>query len=130
MKHYQFLLVGLIFSGTTAYAKTSWQCTNQQAEISCNQQNCQVETEQFTPFKIHVSNHQEIRICAYSGCWSGKVKHTNSTAFDQYFTQQLVWNENEARDENFSITIDRTQNLGTLLGSSFILPLICESKDL
>lgn len=122
------LLLTLALLCSAPYAQTSWQCTNKYAEISCTEQNCQVQTEQFTPFDIHISNNQEINICAYSGCWSGKTKYTQSKTFDHYFTQQLVWNNDEVRDEIFSISIDKTEKVGSLLGSGFILPLICQSE--
>lgn len=122
------LLFTLASLCATSYAQTSWQCTNKHAEISCDQQNCQVQTESFTPFNIAINKNQKISICTYSGCWSGKVKHTHSKTFDQYFTQQLSWNNGEITDESFSIAIDKTKKIGSLLGSGFIIPLICEAE--
>ncbi|WP_152598522.1 MULTISPECIES: hypothetical protein [Acinetobacter] len=128
MKNSQFLALTLVLLCSSSYAQTSWQCTNKHAEISCTQQNCQVQTEDFTSFNFLIDSNKEISICAYSGCWRGPVTYTNSKKFDQYFTQQLIWNNGETKDESFSITIDKTTKLGNLLGSGFILPLICESK--
>ncbi len=122
------LLFTLASLCSTSYAQVSWQCTNKHVEISCNEQSCQVQTESFTPFNIKINNNQKVSICAYSGCWSGKVKHAYSKTFDQYFTLRLTWNNGEISDESFSIAIDKTEQIGSLLGSGFIIPLICEAE--
>jgi hypothetical protein len=63
---------GLAAAGFPA-AAAEWRCSNGGiAEIRCDRASCDIERESFTPMGLSVTPTR-IEICAYSGCFSGRV---------------------------------------------------------
>lgn len=63
---------GLAVAGFPA-AAAEWKCNNRDiAEIRCGGGSCEIERESFTPMELSLTPTR-IEICAYSGCFSGRV---------------------------------------------------------
>lgn len=53
-------------------AAADFHCRNTDAEIWCATGKCGIETQSFTPMELRRTG-SKLSICAYSGCWDGKL---------------------------------------------------------
>lgn len=109
---------------------SAWTCTNQDLEISCDDNGCQA-SEAFTPMSIFVST-DEISVCAYTGCWEGEPTsiHSASHRFEVYTGESLPFSTAPESTASASITVDRESGIATLIVADiFAHPMLCKPSQ-
>lgn len=105
----------------------SWECRNENAEISCDDKSCSVSMAgDFTPMSLSTDTEGSLSLCAYSGCWEGKASKVTIT--DDYFTASgagLIWSGTTGGGGRLSVTIDMNTGTSTLLAENYAHPMIC-----
>ena len=76
MRKFAFALAGALALPAPASAH-DFSCRNQAAEIQCADGECRAEIESFTPMRLTRAGPL-ISLCAYSGCWEGRVRFDRS----------------------------------------------------
>lgn len=74
----KFRLAYLVLTAITPFAAApaaaqDFNCRNEAAEIRCQKLGCQVATQDFTPMSLSRTG-AKLEICAYSGCWQGRIE--------------------------------------------------------
>jgi len=115
-----------VLAATSVYAGDTWHCRNEAVEVSCNAGKCEVSKD-FTPLDVTVDSETGLTVCAYSGCWEGKL--TSMLASQNHLTVQaddMKWSTSvDKKGIPGSVTIDRKSGTGTVLASSFAVPVTC-----
>jgi len=108
----------------------SWTCRNTAAEISCQNDTCDVALPgDFTPMSLSADTQGNLSLCAYSGCWEGKASKT--AIVDDYFTassEGLIWSGTTGGTGRMSVTIDMKTGITTLLAENYAHPMICKAS--
>lgn len=119
--------LALAVSSTFAMAE-SWTCRNQSAEISCDDQHCEVNQDGFTPFDISTNGKNELSVCAYSGCWSGKATTFQAKPYLIVTGHQLKWSHDAKQTPaQFMLNIDTKSKVGFIQGEGFAMPIQCKT---
>lgn len=123
-----FALSSLLTACTSpATPAMEWSCQNNDVEISCDQDGCDIATDEFTPMDLTLDSDGKISLCAYSGCWTGEAAEI-STA-ENYFTvigTALPWSGTEAGTADISATLNMKTMVATVLTDEFAHPMTCK----
>lgn len=114
-------------SVTSAAAPTDFTCVNRNAEIRCNAQACEVETEAFTPMSLSREGNQ-LEVCAYSGCWSGPLDLIRTRGELTILHARLRGWQGEGSAQ-VAIAFDRKEKNATMLWDDFAQALNCGGGD-
>ncbi len=132
MKKLLLLTVLTLIAGNLMAVKspvsTGWNCTNSDLEVSCSAKKCKVATAH-TPMDIMVSA-SKMRICAYSGCWSGSPSMVaQSGVFETYVGTALPFSTSPESLADASVTISKSTKIATvLIDGLFATPATCVQK--
>lgn len=119
-------LIGLFLAMNMSLAMaTDWNCRNQDMEISCHSNKCEV-SDGFTPMDIHFNDKGKISICAYTGCWEGVGRVLKSDNYRIITGHNLKFSTSSSRAD-FLIAIDIDDAVSVLKGAGFAMPLICNT---
>lgn len=107
---------------------TGWTCRNNDLEIGCDETGCEVSTTH-TPMDITV-DHQEMSVCAYSGCWSGNpAAVTSSGSFLTFTGVDLPFSTAPEDRRDIAITIETTSRVATILvAGQYANPATCQPR--
>lgn len=106
----------------TPAAAADWSCSNADiAEIRCDSSGCEIERESFTPMSLGISD-TSIEICAYSGCFRGRVSIRRS-AGELRFYHAIVRTGGSA--ERAAIILDSSTGSALLRWGSFANVMRC-----
>lgn len=107
-------------------SSTSWICRNDDLEITCGDDGCQV-SESHTPMYVFV-DQREMRVCAYSGCWSGSPAAMTSSGWFLVATgKDLPFSTSPDDKTDITVTIERASRVATILVAGlFANPAICQ----
>jgi len=123
-------LAALLAAGHAAAAdepRPGWSCRNTDAEISCADGACTVQTgDGFTPMHVTV-DPGGASVCAYTGCWEGSVLWVEQAGAVYILGADLKWSQQpEADGVRFQIAIDTDRRLAVLNGEGWAHPMQCE----
>jgi hypothetical protein len=118
----------MMTSAGSAESGTSWNCTNTDFEISCADGSCNA-AEDHTPMNITVSQ-DNIRWCAYSGCWTGPSAATvTSGPFVSVHGLSLKNSSDAQYVVDVAIVIDTRSGAASVMASNlFTTPAICTAQ--
>ena len=121
------LFLSLLLASPLTYA-ANWSCKNHDFEIYCGARGCEINQENFTPMYIQLQQAGELKVCAYSACWSGQAKIL-------YDRQHLLASANELAMEgqkdiaaNFILAINENNQTGFIQGEGVAMPVQCEPE--
>lgn len=111
-----FLLASVLTASATA---GDFACTNRSAEISCSAGSCEVATDGFTPMSVSRAG-KNVQICAYSGCWSGRLDLIRTRGNLTILHARL-----EDGQGQLTVSFDRSAKIATMLWGNFAQALNC-----
>ena len=123
------VMIPLFFYSISSFvwATSTWNCRNLSAEITCNQKQCEINQDGFTPFDISTNAKNELTVCAYSGCWEGKATAFNTKNYLVLAGHALQWSHDAKQTPaQFLLNIDTRTKVGFLQGEGFAMPLQCQ----
>lgn len=112
-------LAAVAAAGPVQAAAGDFVCRNTAAQVSCSATGCEIETESFTPMSVSRQGGR-LEVCAYSGCWSGKLDLIRTRGDRVLLHAKLGGGHDPA-----AVAYDRKAQIATLLWGSFALPMSC-----
>lgn len=83
-------IASFAFMATAAHAMDGpTQCFNKAAETRCGAGQCVTATDGFTPAQLSLAP-EAVELCAYSGCWQGRVSFMHTQDQFTYITATLL----------------------------------------
>lgn len=109
-----------------------WHCRND-LEIYCRDAACEVaELGEFTPMDVSLGMSGDLSVCAYTGCWEGRVEVLERQDFLVAVGQDLPFSSakhDRGSDRDVVLVIDRGDSVATLKVGVFALPLLCSRSE-
>jgi hypothetical protein len=108
-------------------------CANPDAQISCADGSCEIETESFTPMSL--SRRGEIlEICAYSGCANGPITSRSVNDGVELLHARVAWlRQQEGGSERnwdlLSVIYDGGEKVAQMRWNSFANVMTCSLPD-
>lgn len=122
------LILGLSLFGAVVQAET-WECRND-VEISCADGKCEAKTKSdFTPMSVSFDRTGMMSVCAYSGCWEGTGKVSDTENFMMLTGNDLKFSTSADMTESIAITLDKRDYVALIKVGAFAQPLICDTKQ-
>ncbi len=129
MRYLSYGLVAIVVSVASAAAE-EWSCRNNNAEITCAKDACEVILpDAFTPAELTVNTDGAISLCAYSGCWAGPA--TSMLKTGRYLSAiglELPWSAKAGTNTDIAVSIDTATRIATVLTGSYAHPMTCTMK--
>lgn len=115
-------------SGTQGAVTAGWRCRNNDLEIACDETACEV-SDSHTAMDVTLGR-DEISICAYSGCWSGRpAAITLSGPFLTYSGVGLPFSTSPEDEANISVTVETSSQVANILvAGQFANPATCHPR--
>jgi len=127
------LLVALMSGISEAQIEAigGWQCSNQ-VEVWCSVDKCTARSgEDITPMSILVDEDDAISVCAYTGCWEGKIapivtpRHLIWTILNTGFsTMQGA----EGVGTDVTLLINKDDGIGFVRAGGIATPVLCDRR--
>ncbi|HEY0111941.1 MAG TPA: hypothetical protein VGB59_02185 [Allosphingosinicella sp.] len=101
-------------------------CRNEAAEIRCEAGECRVETGSFTPMQL-TRLGSAIRLCAYSGCWEGRLSFSRSRSGVDFLQSRLrrSGSADEVDRSVLSVMFSRAERTAHMNWNGFFSLLTC-----
>jgi hypothetical protein len=129
MMKYALALAGAsILALPEAASAQDFSCRNRASEIRCEDGECHAETESFTPMELTRAG-AVITLCAYSGCWEGRVKFHRSRSGVHFVQGQVRRTGSAAHSDSSLLSIMHSPRDGTaqINWNGFFSVLTCNS---
>lgn len=133
---FRFMKIKVSTFGAAALAAVSpaqaqdFSCRNATAEIRCGDGECRVETDSFTPMQLSRVGPL-ITLCAYSGCWEGKIVFSRSRS-GVLFLQARMGRDRaagEAEETLLSVMLSRGDRAAQINWSGFFSVMECAGGE-
>lgn len=130
MRKSAFALAGASVLALPAAASAhDFSCRNRASEIRCEAGECRAETDSFTPMHLARAGPL-ITLCAYSGCWEGRVRFERSRSGVHFVQGDVRRNGSAAQADSSLLSIMHSSRDGTaqINWNGFFNVLTCESR--
>lgn len=106
-----------------------WTCRNTDMEVACAKGKCE-RNESFTPMSVELGHAGKLRICAYSGCWEGQGKPTQTAGMLAVIATRMrfVPPNPDADAPAAAVVVDQKDGIGIMKLHGYAQPLVCDSS--
>jgi hypothetical protein len=122
----------LLFAAAAAAAFAAggdaWRCRNQ-IEVWCTADGCAAAPPgEFTPLDIHVATPSGLSVCAYSGCWEGRVRARKIAGRYLWAGDNLPFStaSEGAMTADVTVLLFAGEGVGFVRAGGIATPLLCE----
>lgn len=110
---------------TVQAAQPSLHCTNRTMEARCDGGQCSTMNEGFTPVQL-TREGKRIELCAYSGCWEGKVSHRHEIGSNEFLLADLRDSEQgSAPADKVAVMLNQATRHAQVSFADFALVMEC-----
>lgn len=125
-----FIAAGLAAAAAMA-AEEAWHCRNQ-VEVWCTADGCAAAPpDEFTPLDVHVGTRSGLTVCAYSGCWEGRVRARKIAGRYIWAGDNLPFSSAEEGKMTADVTVllFAGEGVGFVRAGGLATPLLCERSE-
>lgn len=123
-------LAAAVIVGASPAQAHDFSCRNEAAEVRCGGGKCEVETESFTPMQL-TRVGLVVTLCAYSGCWEGRIRFSRSRSGVQFLQARLgpAQSGSETDESMLSIMFSRRDRTAQIIWNGFFSVLECAGRQ-